>query len=322
MIRLTLWSGFIMLVATMFLGLMAPEKAEANLLCGPSGAMDLNFGTATTTAGMAAWTCQNYSDSPVTFTLCGGIGTPSYPGVPGAPVMLDSTGTQTLDFNIYEDAAMTEIWTEANPVSVQVTAPAGTPGIVSGSLPYYARIEGNSSGVSGTFTGYFYNTIVGFIDTGNPLCQNSLPPDFSGAQGTLTVTAERSAACTVQAGIPVDLGTVSPTATAIVGSTTISITCPTGIPYYIGLMPSNGDNDGAGILSGSSGNPDHPPYQLRSISASGPIWGNSATETSVGNGVGGAGSGNPDSHSVFVVLPDADFRPDSYADTVTVNVHY
>jgi hypothetical protein len=55
MIRLTLWSGFIMLVATMFLGLMAPEKAEANLLCGPSGAMDLNFGTATTTAGMAAW---------------------------------------------------------------------------------------------------------------------------------------------------------------------------------------------------------------------------------------------------------------------------
>ncbi|MFD2431947.1 hypothetical protein ACFSUK_35435 [Sphingobium scionense] len=64
------------------------------------------------------------------------------------------------------------------------------------------------------------------------------------------------------------------------------------------------------------------PYQLRSISASGPIWGNSATETSVGNGVGGAGSGNPDSHSVFVVLPDADFRPDSYADTVTVNVHY
>ncbi|PNU06612.1 hypothetical protein A8V01_02955 [Novosphingobium guangzhouense] len=164
--------------------------------------------------------------------------------------------------------------------------------------------------------------MVGFIQEGNPRCQNAILPDFNGADMTLVVNAERPTACIVEAGNPANLGTVPTTAVNTTGSTTISVTCPANVPYYVGLMPSNGNSDGLGSLAGTSGNPDTPNYQLRSISDTGPIWGDTATTTSVGNGVGGTGTGAADAIPVYVSVPSANYRPDTYTDTVTVHVRY
>ncbi|EHM50875.1 spore Coat Protein U domain protein [Yokenella regensburgei ATCC 43003] len=69
-------------------------------------------------------------------------------------------------------------------------------------------------------------------------------------------------------------------------------------------------------------NTDKIPYQLNQTSATGPVWGNTATTSAVGNGVAGTGTGLAQTITVYATVANADFTPDSYADTVTVNVNY
>jgi spore coat protein U-like protein len=64
------------------------------------------------------------------------------------------------------------------------------------------------------------------------------------------------------------------------------------------------------------------PYQLNSVSNTGPVWGNTATATTVGNGVAGTGTGISQPIPVYATVPSANFTPDTYTDTVTVNVNF
>ena len=104
------------------------------------------------------------------------------------------------------------------------------------------------------------------------------------------------------------------------GTSDIQVQCSNGTPYEVGLAPSNSDSTGAGIMSGTTG--DEVPYQLHSASATGPIWGNTATSTDTGNGVHGVGDGTAQSIPVFAVAPSANFMPGDYTDLVTVNVNF
>jgi len=145
------------------------------------------------------------------------------------------------------------------------------------------------------------------------------------ASSTFQVTMTIQKACTVTAGAPsnISLGTVASTATNVAGNNTISVNCSKTTPYYIGLAPSNANTGGAGQMSGTGANADKVPYQLRSSTGtSGTIWGNTATATSVGNGVAGTGTGAAQTHTVYVTAPSANFTPDTYSDVVTVNVNY
>jgi len=145
------------------------------------------------------------------------------------------------------------------------------------------------------------------------------------ASGTFQVTLTVQKACTVTAGTPSDiaLGTVAATATNVAGNNTITVTCSKTTPYYIGLAPSNANTAGAGSMAGTGANADTVAYQLRSAAgAAGAVWGNTATTTSVGNGVAGTGSGANQTHRVYVTVPSANVTPDTYADVVSVNVNY
>jgi spore coat protein U-like protein len=75
-------------------------------------------------------------------------------------------------------------------------------------------------------------------------------------------------------------------------------------------------------MSGTGANVAKVPYQLRSASAAGPVWGNTATPTSTGNGVSGTGNGAARAIPVYATVASANFPPDSYTDTVTVTVNY
>ena len=145
------------------------------------------------------------------------------------------------------------------------------------------------------------------------------------ATGTFQVTMTIQKACTVTAGAPsnIALGTVAATATNVAGNNTISVNCSKTTPYFIGLAPSNASTGGAGQMSGTGANADKVGYQLRSTAGtSGTIWGNTATASTVGNGVAGTGTGANQTHTVYVTVPSANFTPDTYTDTVTVNVNY
>ncbi|MEP6940095.1 MAG: spore coat protein U domain-containing protein [Rudaea sp.] len=149
----------------------------------------------------------------------------------------------------------------------------------------------------------------------------------SPATATFQVLMKINKACTVTAGSGSNIqigpvGGVDANSGSNSGNNSISVTCSKTTPYFIGLAPSNASTAGAGVMSGTGGNTDKVPYQLNSVSAVGPIWGNTATSTTVGNGVSGVGTGLAQSIPVFATAPNANFTPDSYADTVTVNVNF
>lgn len=145
------------------------------------------------------------------------------------------------------------------------------------------------------------------------------------ATGTFDVLIDIEATCSVTAGTAsdIDLGTQTSDATNLSGSSTFSVNCSKTVPYFIGLAPSNGATDGAGVMSPAGSSTDTVPYQLRQASgSSGTIWGNTATTTTVGNGVAGTGNGADQDHTVYVTVPSANYAPDSYSDTVTITVNY
>jgi spore coat protein U-like protein len=151
------------------------------------------------------------------------------------------------------------------------------------------------------------------------------------ATGTFQVqmTVQKACAVTAGSGANINVGSVASSATNSSGSNSISVNCSKTTPYFIGLAPSasnGGTTTGSGAMAstgGVVGNTDKVPYQLRSTSGtSGTVWGNTATTTAAGNGVSGTGNGSAQSYTVYVTVPGANYTPDSYADTVTVNVNY
>jgi spore coat protein U-like protein len=143
---------------------------------------------------------------------------------------------------------------------------------------------------------------------------------------TFLVQITVAKACSVTAGNAsnIDFGTVNSSATGLVASSNISVTCSKTTPYNVGLMPSNTSTTGAGVMKSvaPATNSDTVAYQLRSVSATGPVWGSTATPTAVGNGVAGTGTGAAQTIPVFATVANANVTPDSYSDTVTVTVNY
>lgn len=147
---------------------------------------------------------------------------------------------------------------------------------------------------------------------------------------TFQVTMTINSSCLVTtAPTNINLGTVTATTTAVNqnSSNTFKVNCSNKTPFYIGLSPSNANTAGAGVMSGAIvGNTDKVPYQLYSNAGLTTVWGNTATTTTVGNGMSGTGAGmaaaNAVSFTAYAKAVNADFQPDTYTDTVTVNVNY
>lgn len=154
---------------------------------------------------------------------------------------------------------------------------------------------------------------------------------FAGNAAAATATASFQVlikvqkACSVTAGAlsNINFGTVDSSATSLSATNSISVTCSKKTPYSVGLLPSNNSTTGAGSmaaqnLAGVTGNTDAVPYQLRSVSITGANWG-----TTTGT-VTGTGTGAAQSIPVFATIADGGVNvvPDSYADTVTVQVTY
>ncbi len=153
------------------------------------------------------------------------------------------------------------------------------------------------------------------------------------ATSTFQVQMTITSSCAVTtAPTNINLGSVVATSTAVNqnGSTTFKVNCSKNTPFYVGLAPSTangGTNAGAGNMVGAiSGNTDKVPYTLYQDAGFATVWGNTATSSSAGNGKSGTGAGmataNAVSFTAYAKATNADFTPDSYADSVTVNVSY
>lgn len=149
------------------------------------------------------------------------------------------------------------------------------------------------------------------------------------ATSTFQVQMTITSSCAVTtAPSNINLGSVAAQTAAVTqtGSNTFKVNCSKNTPFYIGLAPSNASTAGAGVMSGTGSNTDQVPYTLYSDSAYSVVWGNTATSSAVGNGKSGTGlgmaSGKAVSFTAYAKAVNADFTPDTYTDTVTVNVNY
>lgn len=181
--------------------------------------------------------------------------------------------------------------------------------------------NGNTLATPGTYT----NNINGEL-TFKASENAGLTDCLEGAQDTsnsfaFTVQATVISSCEINAKpTDINLRNIAANATNVKGSTSINLTCTNTAPYTIGLSPSNNNVYGAGVMTGTAPNSDEVPYQLHT--ATGKTWGNALTAENVGNGVADNGSGVNQSHTVYVIIPSADVRPDHYSDIVTINVNY
>lgn len=311
-------AGLLAVLAFAFALAFWPSQAQANVSCSANGS--IAFGTSQTMTGAVNYSCTNFGGSTASFTLCSALGPASFPGTNAQPVMTSSGGSQ-LKFNLYTTAALNQPWTSTALLSRSLSVAGGA--TVSGTLSFYGSIPSGQNPVPapGDYQTWFHNTVVGSLVNGT--CQSNAT-NFAGVQISLVVTATVINACTVTAGAgsKINFGIVAYTATNRSGSSQISINCPSGTVYRIGLAPSNASTTGAGVMSGTGANVAKVPYQLRSSSAAGPAWGNTATLTSTGNGVSGTGNGASQSISVYATVPSANYPPDVYTDTVTVTVNY
>lgn len=297
---------------------LVPHSTRAAVVCSVINS-GLAFGGSQTGTGTINWSCTGNNSSATTFNLCARLGTPSLPGTATQPQMLSAS--DRLAFNVYHNATSTNLWDANTPLVMSVTVGAGIGTTVTGSFTFYGLIPSGQAAPSGSYSAFFYNTLLGLANGGGNNCQTTFQGN-AGLNFTLPITAVRVNACTVDAMASANLGAVAAGATVSPGSTTIRVACPIGTAYNIGLLPSNGDANGAGQMHGTGSNPEKVSYQLRRSSGTGQIWGNTATTASVGNGMSGTGNGSNQNHTVFVSVPSSNVRPDTYSDTVQVIVNY
>lgn len=305
--------------------LLMPGAARAQVSCTATHPT-LNFGTIKVSTSSGAsdngpinYNCQNSGTTTVTFTLCVAIGTPNW-GTPSQP-LLKGTGANRLDFNLYADPLSGNVWDASHPLSVPLSiAPSGTQ---TGTISYYGHIPGNQASASaGTYQSTFSQTTLGYLVGSS--C--SAEPGYRFPSFNLNVRAKLGNACVVSAGPNLMFGSAGGVAAgtpAVSGSDTMAVTCPNNTPYYVGLLPSNGDTGGAGIMKGTGGSTDTVQYQLYQDAALSMLWGNTATPVSSGNGVNGTGNGTAQSLTVYAqTTSSTDVTPDTYTDTVQINVNY
>jgi spore coat protein U-like protein len=314
----------------------AGNQAEAAVTCS-ANATNMSFGTvsglnpAATTTGTVSWSCYNDSATSRAYvTLCLNIGNGTG-GVSGTTrLMTGSSAPPALRYQLYRNAANTTVWGSelggANTVPYQRKFRINPRRTVTLSRTVYGKIaSGQTTVAPGNYSSLFsaINSAISFqYNDASFTYPATCGGVDSGIYFPFTVSATISKDCTVTAGPTIDLGSVSADQTNISASNAMTVSCTRTTPYFIGLAPSNGNTTGAGLMSGTVGNTDQVPYQLYSNSGLSAIWGNTATESSVGNGVAGTGTGLAQNHTVWVKVNSADYTADTYQDTVTIWVNY
>jgi spore coat protein U-like protein len=319
------------------LALLRPGPAQAQISCSSATMGALTFASVnplssqTSSTATFTYTCKNSNALlPYSATICFSIGEPG--NGPTNPRQM-SNGSNTLQFQLYQNAAYTTIWgsqTVGSNTPLVVNLTLGANQSATNTATLYGQVLGSqNTAVPGTYaddygtanTATTVNNLVGVLAPGT--CSGS----SGGPYFPFNVTASVQKMCTVSADPVLNLGSVAAGATAGSGSVNLYVTCSNGTPYYIGLMPlSTSSPNGAGTMSGATpGNTNTVSYQLYQNSALSTVWGNTATSTSAGNGVSGTGTGSQQNPLPVVyakISSSTDVQPDTYSDTVQINVNY
>lgn len=318
----------------LLVGLSLCPTLSYAITCTLSNVSSVNFGavspiaTATNTASMTfSYSCtKGVLETLAGVNMCINIGASTSTSQLN-PRTLSYSGTPSgsMTYQLYQNSAGGGVWGSqyvagSTPVMVNL-------GLLSalipttGTLTVFGQLTTPQvTGTPGSYTDIYtavnasvtYNVGLLLPPSG---CGTTAGPSFN-----FSVLASVTKLCTVTTSGNISLGSVSPTAVNTTSNNTLSVTCTNSTPYTIGLVPSNANTAGSGVMSstGSGSNTDKVPYQLTSTAGpSGTAWGSDSTHV-----VAGTGSGSAISYPVYATVATANYTPDNYSDTVTVNVTY
>jgi spore coat protein U-like protein len=234
-----------------------------------------------------------------------------------------TNGTDTMNWNVYTDAAWTTVWGDG-------TAPST---FLSGTLGLAAAANGAT--VSNT------HTVYGLITAGQDLSAGTYAPSAititwrtqgggpptTLATRALTIVNSINPVCSVTANATLAFGAYNPTsASPKDATTTISFKCTKNGIFDIGL----GGTVGARTMSTAGPPADTLGYELYSDSARTVPWGNSqdvntvnADDASSSSGVGITTGATAQSRTVYGrIAAGQDSSPGSYSGSVTITIYY
>lgn len=332
---------FVLAACLLGCGIAVPARADTTCTVQPA---TLAFGTVTATAVRDATTTFNVTCNTTGLSvlatarvrLCLGIGD----GTGGVGQYLPrrlSSGSNTLQYQIYRDSARTQVWGATGNASVPnplVVDFAYSVPLLGGSLTQqvtlYGRVPAGQSLTVGSYASsfsgaattlqYAYNESI----IGNTTVPASCTTAITGAKTAsnafpFSVTASVAPQCSTYVTNDLDFGTVA--APSIAGNldrtTTFGLTCTNQTAWNIGL--DNGANASGSVRRmrlGTSGN--YVSYELYRDSARTQRWGTTiGTDTQAGTGTGSA-----QTVTVYGRVPAQRPAAGSYTDTVTVTITY
>jgi spore coat protein U-like protein len=289
------------------------------------GNVDVTTGGAYDTTGTFDANCSGWG-ALETVRICPHLGAGSGgAGANGSPRTL-LKGSDTLSYNLYKDAARTDVWgshlagwSGVTPPQIDLTVNALGSGSTSATV--YARVAGSQNTAAvGSYASSFSGTDVRvrYAAAGANDCTT-----ISANEGTtsFTVSAAVPPGCTVSAQT-LDFGTAGVIAGNRDAAATLSIVCTRNAAYKIALGPGLNDG-GAGVnarkmKSGAA----TIAYQLYQDAGRSMVWGD--TLSGVGANVrSDTGNGLTQSQTVYGrVPPQTTPSPGTYTDTVVVTVEY
>lgn len=297
---------------------VAPSPAVAGMSC-TTAVTALNYGTFSspnaspidTTAALSI-SCSG-ANAGSAFRLCISMANPSIPL---------TSGGNSLAENIYKDASRSTIFGSFRTSAtggVQVDVVANSSGSGSTSVTLYGRVPVQSVPPgSYAVTMAATNLEVGFDDDTSRSCSVIATGGGDGlVNRALTAVATVQAACNVSA-TNMDFPSVSSLSTAQTTTSTVSLTCSTGLPYNIVLNGGNANATDPTQRKMTSG-AQQITYGLYRDSAHTLPWG----LTLGTNTKSGTGTGSSQSHTVHGRVPaQTTPAPGTYSDTVVVTVEY
>ncbi|MEO3990268.1 Csu type fimbrial protein [Pseudocitrobacter cyperus] len=321
-------------LALLFGLLLCPLAGKA-VVCTVSGVQNISFGNVnplatsdTNTSMTFNYSCtKELADVLAGVTICFNIGASAVSGQV-IPRRMSFAGPPagTLDYQLYQNPAYTTVWgsqyqSGTTVPAIQLNLLNLTP--VTGSVTVYAKVPARqTSAIPGNHQDTYTAATASMTMNVGLLAPPTNCGTMQGPTFPFTVTAAVTKFCNVTTASNINLGSVPATQTNINASNSIGVACTSNTPYTIGLAPSNNSSTGSGVMKSSTGNAsnsDRVPYQLRTAAGtSGAPWGN----TTGTNTVAGTGNGQAATYTVWATVPSANYTPDTYADTVTINVTY
>ena len=200
----------------------------------------------------------------------------------------------------------------------------------SGTIPIRARlVSGQSNTIPTTASDYYIADFTGGSTSLSWKAERYGTSDPSDCGNILTnnrfsfyVQAHVAPVCEFISADDIDFGTHTAGSTDLKQSGNLTVRCTNGTPYTVGLIPSNGNQEGSGEMKSTNpANTDKVPYRLKKgTHTNAHLWGNNPSGS--GSALKSTGDGSSQIHTISAEVKNTDYTPGEYKDKVTVDIRY